>query len=281
MNNSQLKLDFTRKISFPKIDVSGVKFYRLTVLSYAFSTNKQSYWLVKCDCGIIKTVAKGELGRTKSCGCLSIEHIKRVHKLRKSKLPKIPKPIRLSKLRTVYCNTCGNPIIKTLCYINKKNYCNRQCQHKYSPKTVIKNCTICSAEYNVALAQIKHRGSKYCSILCKRKGMAITMSGEKCPFWKGGKSYESKRIRKGIEWKLWREAVFKRDNYTCQDCGIRSGKGIKVELHPHHIKQYAIHIDLRFDINNGQTLCKECHKKTDTYLKKPLKNGKRTTAVRK
>lgn len=68
------------------------------------------------------------------------------------------------------------------------------------------------------------------------------------------------RIRKGAEWKEWRESVFKRDDYTCKHCGARSSAGAIIELHPHHIKPYALFPDLRFDVSNGITLCKKCHK---------------------
>lgn len=78
--------------------------------------------------------------------------------------------------------------------------------------------------------------------------------------WKGGLTSINKAIRNGLEFKLWRESVFARDNWTCQDCKERGG-----ELHPHHIKPFALFPELRFAIDNGLTLCKECHKKTETY----------------
>lgn len=72
--------------------------------------------------------------------------------------------------------------------------------------------------------------------------------------YKGGITSVNKRIRGGIHYRLWREAVYARDNWTCQRCGKRG-----VFLHPHHIKNFAQYPKLRFAIDNGITLCKECH----------------------
>lgn len=84
--------------------------------------------------------------------------------------------------------------------------------------------------------------------------------GNKCHTWKGGITPMNERIRKSIEYKIWRTAVFERDNYTCLKCCIRGGY-----LEADHIKPFALFPELRFDVNNGRTLCKNCHKQTDTY----------------
>lgn len=77
--------------------------------------------------------------------------------------------------------------------------------------------------------------------------------------WKGGITPENEKIRKSIEWKLWREQVFNRDNFVCWVC---NQKGYK--LHPHHLLKFSDYPGLRFEVNNGLTLCKFCHK---TYTK--------------
>jgi len=87
-----------------------------------------------------------------------------------------------------------------------------------------------------------------------RRRRSEAQRGENNPFWKGGISPLNKIIRRGIEFRLWREAVFARDNWTCQRCSRRGG-----ELHPHHIKNFAQYPDLRFAIDNGITFCKDCH----------------------
>lgn len=87
-------------------------------------------------------------------------------------------------------------------------------------------------------------------------------------FWKGGKTDKAKIFRKSIEYRLWREAVFARDNWTCQKCGARC-----CELHPHHIKPLSIYPELGLAIDNGMTLCVDCHRETDSYAGKGLKRG--------
>ena len=79
--------------------------------------------------------------------------------------------------------------------------------------------------------------------------------------WKGGITSINAKIRNSIEYRLWREAVYRRDNYTCQDCHKRGGR-----LNADHIKPFALYPELRFEIENGRTLCIPCHKKTNTFL---------------
>lgn len=66
---------------------------------------------------------------------------------------------------------------------------------------------------------------------------------------------ESKIWKNRIEYKNWRKAVFERDNWTCQKYKERGG-----ELHPHHVRNFAEHSELRFDVNNGITLSVKAHR---------------------
>ena len=100
--------------------------------------------------------------------------------------------------------------------------------------------------------------SKRCN-KCNRK----YYSGSRNPMWEGGKTNKLRALRNSLEYKLWRESVYKRDDYTCVWCGQRSG-----ELQADHIKPFADYPELRFAIDNGRTLCVDCHKTTDTYLGK-------------
>ena len=107
-----------------------------------------------------------------------------------------------------------------------------------------------------------------------RKKSSNSHKGEKSHLWKGGVTSINMKIRAGIEYRLWREAVFERDNYTCIWCETRSGNGKAIILHADHIKPFAQYPELRFALDNGRTLCIDCHKKTETYGSKFRKYSK-------
>lgn len=86
------------------------------------------------------------------------------------------------------------------------------------------------------------------------------IKGENNPAWKGGITPINKIIRHSIAYRLWREAVFTRDNFTCIWCGQIGGM-----LNADHIKPFSMFPELRLAIDNGRTLCESCHKKTDTF----------------
>jgi hypothetical protein len=84
--------------------------------------------------------------------------------------------------------------------------------------------------------------------------------GPNNPLWKGGLRAERKIAMGRYEYQDWRKAVFGRDNYTCQSCGVRGGY-----LEADHIKPWCAFPDLRYDVDNGRTLCRPCHVKQDTH----------------
>ena len=108
-----------------------------------------------------------------------------------------------------------------------------------------------------------HKGKHHSKEI--REKLSESHKSEKSYMWKGGITPENEKARHNVEFRLWREAVFARDNWICQKCGERGGK-----LHPHHIFNFATYLDLRFAIDNGITLCEKCHRK---FHKKYGKNN--------
>ena len=109
-----------------------------------------------------------------------------------------------------------------------------------------------------------------------RRKMSLAKNGEKCWNWRGGISRW--KISGNLKYKLWfsfqyrqwRSDVFTRDDFTCQKC-LKRG----INLEAHHIKQLlvilrenkiktleqALNCEELWNINNGITLCRDCHKK--------------------
>lgn len=102
-----------------------------------------------------------------------------------------------------------------------------------------------------------------------RNLMSLKQRGEDSPNWRGGVTSEQMKVRNSIEYRLWREAIYARDNWVCQECGKRGGK-----LHAHHIKSFAKNPELRLAIDNGITLCVPCHsdKKGHSMLTRRIYN---------
>lgn len=90
----------------------------------------------------------------------------------------------------------------------------------------------------------------------------------------------SQIIRESAKYRLWREEVWKRDNYTCQMCLEQKGKicadhiisFLKILL-DEKVDSYdkAMESGVLWDINNGRTLCYDCHYKTENYGFKAIK----------
>jgi len=83
----------------------------------------------------------------------------------------------------------------------------------------------------------------------------------------------NKQVRRYWRVTEWKQKVFVRDNFTCQSCGDRNeeGRGKSVKLEAHHKEELskiigdlsfedAIKLEKLYDVSNGETLCRKCHK---------------------
>jgi len=80
--------------------------------------------------------------------------------------------------------------------------------------------------------------------------------GENHHNYKDGQTVLRKLLWNRVEYKEWRKAVYERDNYTCQLCGDNRGGN----LNAHHKKSFKDFPELRYDADNGITLCQTCHR---------------------
>lgn len=161
------------------------------------------------------------------------------------------------------CEQCGK-IFERIKSANRGNhvFCSRECyedhnRQKGRSKEIELNCPICNKRIKVWESRLKYTKDIYCSKECARKGYGIKYSGENSPSYNPNMTEEERIIqRKSNDYYLWRKSVFDRDNYTCQACDDNQGGN----LNAHHIINYMENEDLRTDLDNGITLCKECHK---------------------
>jgi phage pi2 protein 07 len=82
------------------------------------------------------------------------------------------------------------------------------------------------------------------------------MRGEKSPLWIKDRTLLKKRDDKRCPaYRYWKKIVRDRDNWKCRI----NNKDCVDKLETHHILSWRDYPELRFDINNGITLCKFHH----------------------
>lgn len=84
-----------------------------------------------------------------------------------------------------------------------------------------------------------------------------TARGEQHYAYSHGQHQRNLEDRRSVEYQHWRDAVYARDGYTCQHCGDSRGGNLQA----HHIQPYAEFPELRYDVANGLTLCRDCHER--------------------
>lgn len=110
------------------------------------------------------------------------------------------------------------------------------------------------------------------------KGLAGFLAGSLSPHWQGGITPLVIKIRHNVKYRDWRAAVFVCDNFTCQLCGSR-GHNLQADHYPRSFAEIfyanrlasieqALNCAELWDVANGRTLCRPCHKATDTYLQR-------------
>lgn len=88
------------------------------------------------------------------------------------------------------------------------------------------------------------------------KALGESHTGKNHWNWKGGITAENRIGRNTDEYKNWRNAVYQRDHYKCQKCGVKCSRTTIVA---HHKKEWKDYPELRHTVSNGMTLCRKCH----------------------
>lgn len=146
-------------------------------------------------------------------------------------------------------------------------------------KPITKKCSYCSKTLRLKPNQVKNRTKNFCNRAC----WALGTRDKGSPVYKGEKAVSRLRGRVACmpEYKQWHALILNRDNYKCVLC--QSKKDLEVD----HIKRFLFIAnensiitleDARkckelWDTDNGQTVCKICHRTLNTYGTKGLRKN--------
>lgn len=147
---------------------------------------------------------------------------------------------------------CGSEAVKTQ-YIGEKGIIRKKMASKNSIKGI--NSVASREKLKKTMQTIEYKTKQSISKLGEKNGM-YGLKGESNPLWNANKTREQRiKDRKLPQTREWRINVFKRDKYMCQCC-----KGTSKNLNAHHLNGYHWFVEGRFNVENGITLCEDCHK---------------------
>lgn len=269
----------------------GDKKDKLLIVDGPYLKSYKIYWKCKCDCGNICFKRQDHLIKDLSCGCLSkqmrLERNKKYFKDLSGKIfgkLLVLKRIENTKFVRYLCQCkCGNKIEAYA--VNLRNGNVRSCgclKEDYkkkrekellglkigrltilkitdfsSPMKVLCKCE-CGNEKEIVYNNIKRGRIVSCG--CYRlERVHETLYN---PLLTEEQRKKRRKELGDCSVVKWRKKVFDRDNYTCQNCLDNTGGNLVA----HHLYSYADNELVRYDIDNGITLCEKCHKKFhDTY----------------
>lgn len=160
------------------------------------------------------------------------------------------------------CLTCGNEF--RFSPSDDQKYCSVECCNKSPEKSEVSRRLAHAAWDNDESRQRLLEGIKRRSQDPTWRSAAHFQQGTAHPKFRGnkrGRDIDAARY----EYKAWHKAVLRRDDYTCQICGERGGR-----LQAHHIKEWAEYPESRYDVDNGMTLCKGCHRRLHARIRELL-----------
>lgn len=210
-----------------KVEMVGKRIGRLTVIK---DSGKRSWgsivWICQCNCGSIVEVRSSSLRKknpTQSCGCLEKEVAQNIAIDLKGKTFH-----RLTVLEKAYSK-------------NDRLFWKCQC--------------VCGKTCFARSDQLLSGHTQSCG--CYVRELTSMRKGKMSPTYNPNITDEEREKGRFLfhdDLEQWRKSVFERDDYTCQICGKRGST-----IHAHHLNGYHWDKNERFSIDNGVTLCKDCH----------------------
>ena len=246
-----------KRKDLPDIFMIGKNFGTLTVIGFDYEKSSEKkglqrykYWICQCECGSKpKSIRQKDLlgKRITSCGCCfggkSLISKPKINKKESEK--QIPVYKNKDQIENLVGQQFGKLTVVGL--------------DEETPQTPTKSgyfrvrwwckCSCGNKELKSVLASHLKRGNiQSCGCLHKE-----ATSGENNCNWKGGKTSEIRLLREREEYFEWRRKVLARDKFFCQCCRN------SCSLNAHHLYNFVEFEDLRYNTDNGITLCEACH----------------------
>lgn len=241
----------------------GIQYGRGTVVRRLPNKGSDVMWELVCLDGVVYSASSSSLvsGNTQSCGCLQRERASQ------------------ARLRDLTGSLFGRLVVIEVSRDRSPDgralwVCRCSC-----------GTTVSVSSHYLLSGDTRSCGCLHREMLSDRSSGALNpmygMKGNKHPNWRGGVTPLAEAIRKCLEYKAWRKAVFERDKHTCQLCGDSRGGNLVADhiyafswiLEDHEITsmEQALQCAHLWDVLNGRTLCEECHEKTDNFAWKAIR----------
>lgn len=127
---------------------------------------------------------------------------------------------------------------------------------KYENEVVVRAVCDCGKAHSATPYKLENGLVTSCG--CVLADYRADFSGENNPNWRDGSTEEVQLARTSQEYTNWRSSVFARDSMTCQCCGHVGPTG-GAGMNAHHKYNFSKYKELRYDVDNGITMCRGCH----------------------
>lgn len=156
----------------------------------------------------------------------------------------------MAKSVFIKCDNCDVEFKIYVTWLNRprtSNCCSRKCAAELKQKKKAIICETCGVSF---VGKSHQSERKYCSRRC----FQISKSGENSHFFIRDKKPDV-RLLGDSNLKRWKKLVKERDGFRCVKCGEDEAR----MLQAHHIVPVSENKELIFDVDNGITLCLNCH----------------------
>ena len=256
-----------------KVDLTGQRFGKLVVVKDVGRKNGTVLWECVCECGSHVNVISTNLqcGNSKSCGCARMKDLSNQQFGRLVVLNPTNKRTDGSVVWMCKCD-CGNYTevsAKSLlsghtkscgCLLSENLEGKRygkllvvEGKDERRDGNVLWNCLCdCGNHTKVVASSLASGVTKSCGCLRNRLGVDHPNYN---PDITDEQRSKFRYVLHGGNSKVWSQQTMIRDDFTCQICNKHGGN-----LNAHHLNGWNAFPEQRFDVDNGVTLCTDCHK---------------------